>query len=120
MLKILAVVFLSGIIMLTSGCSDNKMTNPRNQAPVITGLTVNPETAALGSVIEVQAQAFDPENEALTYHWSAASGYFIGTGEKVSFNSAYCCVAGLNEITLKVTDPQGYSAERKIWVYIEI
>lgn len=118
-MRILTVAFLTGIIMLTPGCSENKMTDPRNQAPVITALTVNPETAALGSVIEVQAQAFDPEGEVLSFDWSTASGYFIGSGEKVSFNSAYCCVAGLNEITLRVTDPESNSAERAIWVYIE-
>src|SRR5574341_1518027 len=104
---------------LIAGCSGNKIINPVNQPPVITALAVNPEQANLGDLVTVNSSAHDPENGEVSYNWATTFGYFIGSGPTVTFNTSYCCVVGLNEITLTVIDPQGNSSERKIWVNIE-
>ena len=119
MTRKLALIFVLSGILLIVGCSGNKITNPQNQAPVITALSVNPEQAYLGDLVTVSSTAHDPEGGKLNYNWSTTFGYFIGSGATVTFNTVYCCIVGLNEITLTVTDNQGNFSQRKIWVNIE-
>ena len=119
MSRTFAILLTASGLFLIAGCSDNKITNPVNQPPVITALSVNPEQAKLGDLVTVSSAAHDPEGEKLNYNWSTTFGYFIGSGSTVTFNTAYCCVLGVNEITLTVTDNQGNVSERKIWVNIE-
>ena len=119
MSRTLAILLAASVLFIIAGCSDNKITNPVNQPPVITALSVNPEQADLGDLVTVSSVAHDPEGGRLDYGWSTTFGYFIGSGATVTFNTSYCCVVGLNEIALTVTDTKGDSSQRKIWVYIE-
>jgi|GEM_PF-5284229 len=119
MSRTFAVLLAASVLFIIVGCSDNRITNPANQPPVITALVVNPEQAVLGDLVTVSSVAHDPEGGRLNYEWSTTFGYFIGSGATVTFNTSYCCVVGLNEITLTVIDLQGNGSERKIWVDIE-
>jgi len=105
-------------VILTFGCSRDKISNPQNQLPVITALSVTPEQANLGDPVTVSSSAYDPEGGQLVFQWQTTLGYFVGSGPTVEFNTSYCCVVGVNEIVLTVNDRQGNSAERRIWVDI--
>jgi hypothetical protein len=118
-MKSIALALIGMAVTLTAGCSSNKFTNPQNQPPIITALSVTPEQANLGDLITVNSSAYDPEGGQLVYQWETTSGYIIGSGPTVVFNTSYCCVVGLNEILLTVVDQQENAAERKIWVNIE-
>jgi hypothetical protein len=118
MSRTFAILLAALVLFIIAGCSGNKITNPVNQPPVITALSVNPEQANLEDLVTVSSVAHDPDGGALSYHWSATFGYFTGTGPRVDFHTEGCCL-GLNEITLTVTDTKGDSSQRKIWVNIE-
>ncbi|OGC76040.1 MAG: hypothetical protein A2Z27_05625 [candidate division Zixibacteria bacterium RBG_16_50_21] len=118
-MKSKTLVLIGIALVVIAGCSGNQITNPVNQPPLITAMAVTPEQAHLGDLVTVSSSAHDPESQNVTFNWTATFGYFIGSGPTVTFNTIYCCVVGVNEITLTVTDPQGNSTERKIWVSIE-
>jgi|GEM_PF-1863784 len=59
-----------------------------NQPPVISGATASPNPASLGSTINLQASASDPNGDTLTYAWYvnttgfSVRGDFIGNGRQ--------------------------------------
>jgi outer membrane protein OmpA-like peptidoglycan-associated protein len=61
---------------------------PPNHAPAVT-LTANPTKvfAGSGDSIVLQAQCSDPDNDPLTYKWTATGGTIEGTGAETRWNS---------------------------------
>jgi outer membrane protein OmpA-like peptidoglycan-associated protein/opacity protein-like surface antigen len=80
---------------------------PPNRPPVAS-CSANPVQVVAGSgdTIEVRADATDPDNDTLSYVWTATGGNIDGTGSQVRWNSAGVAV-GSYSVTARVNDGRG-------------
>jgi hypothetical protein len=76
-----------------------------NQSPVISKVTANPAEGISGASITITAVAADPDDDPLTYSWSASEGTINGTGSKVTWVAPN--KAGSFTIGLTVSDNRG-------------
>ncbi len=92
---------------------------PVNHPPTIS-ITPNPSklTEGSGDSSVIQAKAQDPDNDTLTYTWSATGGTIEGTGPEVHWNPAGL-KPGTYTITSKVDDGKGGTASSSTDVTIE-
>src|SRR6266700_132342 len=92
---------------------------PPNHPPVVTA-SANPTKvfAGSGDSVVVQAQASDPDNDTLTYAWSASGGAIEGSGAEVRWNSNGV-PEGSYTMTVKVDDGRGGSASASTGVKVE-
>lgn len=83
---------------------------PPNHPPVI-AVSTTPDTVVEGSgdSTVVQGKASDPDNDTLTYTWSATGGKIEGNGPEVRWNSQGLA-PGKYTITGKVDDGRGGTA----------
>jgi outer membrane protein OmpA-like peptidoglycan-associated protein len=80
---------------------------PPNHPPVAS-CSANPSQVIAGSgdTVEVRADATDPDNDSLTYTWSASGGRIDGTGRQVRWNPTGVGV-GTFSVTARVDDGRG-------------
>ncbi|HYX54011.1 MAG TPA: PKD domain-containing protein, partial [Candidatus Limnocylindrales bacterium] len=92
---------------------------PVNHPPTIS-ITPNPSklTEGSGDSSVIQAKAQDPDNDTLTYTWSATGGTIEGSGPEVHWNPAGL-KPGTYTITSKVDDGKGGTASSSADVTIE-
>jgi outer membrane protein OmpA-like peptidoglycan-associated protein len=92
---------------------------PPNHPPTIT-LTANPTKVFAGSndSITLNAQASDPDNDTLTYKWTATGGTVEGTGAEARWNSTGV-QPGKYTITSTVDDGRGGTATSSTDVTVE-
>jgi outer membrane protein OmpA-like peptidoglycan-associated protein len=106
----------TGIVFRFGG---NPPPPPPNRPPVVTcsidKATVN---AGSGDTVVVRAQASDPDDDPLTYTWSATGGTVDGTGAEVRWNSAGV-TAGNYTIKVRVDDGRGGSADCSASITVE-
>jgi len=83
---------------------------PPNHPPVA-ACSVNPASVYAGSsdVVAVHVTASDPDNDPMTYSYSATGGTIEGTGPEARWNSAGVAV-GSYTVNVKVDDGKGGSA----------
>lgn len=83
---------------------------PPNHPPVA-ACSVNPASlyAGSGDVVAVHVNASDPDNDPLTYSYTATGGAIEGTGADARWNSAGVAV-GSYTISVKVDDGKGGAA----------
>jgi outer membrane protein OmpA-like peptidoglycan-associated protein len=83
---------------------------PPNHPPTVTA-SANPTKvfAGSGDSIVLQAQAADPDNDPMSYKWSATGGGIEGTGSEVRWNSKDV-KAGTYTATVTVDDGRGGTA----------
>lgn len=62
-----------------------RMTILPNRPPEILGMIPNPEYIGFGERSQILCNAFDPDNDELTYHWNYQIGGIFGTGPSVSW-----------------------------------
>ncbi|MFH1681391.1 MAG: Ig-like domain-containing protein [Candidatus Eisenbacteria bacterium] len=108
-LSTLAVVLLA-VPFLFAGCGgdDGGTTEPTNHDPVITSVTVSPNSVTAGGTATVTVTATDQDNDALTYTYVPNGGSITGAGMTVTWNAP--TTAGPYSITVTVTDGNGGSA----------
>jgi hypothetical protein len=76
-----------------------------NFCPVITSASATPSQAAVGESINVTASAIDPDDDPLTYGWSATEGTFADASAP---STTYTCtVGGEQVVTIAVDDGRG-------------
>jgi hypothetical protein len=88
-----------------------------NRNPAVRSLTADPIAIPTGGLTSITVTADDPDNQPLTYHWSATSGDFLGDGPVVRYTASWCCL-GENQIRVTVRDNAGGSASREITVQV--
>lgn len=78
-----------------------------NGAPTIISLIANPEWTAPAGSVEVACDASDPDEDVLSYEWTADGGDFSGTGANVTWTAPQ--EVGTYNITVVARD--GYGGE---------
>jgi hypothetical protein len=76
-----------------------------NQSPVISQVTANPAQVVYGGSTTLTAVAADPDDDPLTYNWSASEGTITGTGRQVTWVAPN--KSGNLNIALTVSDNRG-------------
>ena len=92
---------------------------PPNHPPTV-ALTANPTKvfAGSGDTIVLQAQCTDPDNDPLTYKWTATGGSIEGTGAEVRWNSKDV-QPGKYTVTVTCDDGRGGTANASTDVTVE-
>lgn len=92
---------------------------PPNHPPTVS-VTANPTKVFAGSndSIVLQSQAADPDNDTLTYKWTATGGAIEGTGAESRWNSSGV-KPGTYTITVAVDDGRGGTANASTDVTVE-
>jgi len=62
------MITITIVMLLFVGCDDTTV-EPKNNAPVITSLTVDNETILIGDIVTLTCEATDEDGDALTYSW---------------------------------------------------
>lgn len=112
--------FIVGIGLVIFGCvhppaDDSSIAG--NRAPIIHSLTATPSAIDVGSSAVITVVASDPENQPLTYKWSASTGDIIGEGASVRFTASFCC-RGPNFVQVTVKDNAGGNTTGRVDVFI--
>jgi hypothetical protein len=111
---------LLGISLSAWGCvqpTDDGAGAPGNRPPIIQSLTATPPTISVGSSATITVVATDPDNQPLTYKWSASTGDILGEGPSVRFTASFCC-RGPNYVQVTVKDNAGASVTERVDVFI--
>jgi predicted secreted protein len=87
-----------------------------NDAPSIVSLTADANWTAPSGNLEVTCIASDPDEDELSYDWSASGGDVSGTGPAVSWTAPE--MTGTYDLTVVVTDSYGDSATETIPVSV--
>ncbi|MHB1843393.1 MAG: beta strand repeat-containing protein [Deltaproteobacteria bacterium] len=84
-----------------------------NQPPIVTTVVATPATVAPGGTISVAATATDADQDALTYKWTAPSGWTVVGGtlnEPVLILTAPATYAQTGVVSVAVSDGRGGTA----------
>ncbi|MCX5784055.1 MAG: hypothetical protein NTX59_00010 [Elusimicrobia bacterium] len=87
-----------------------------NHAPVITSLTASPPSISTGTFTTVTCAAADPDGDALTYVWSAASGTLAGSGYQVTWTAP--ASSGTFSVACTVSDGNGGSVQSSMIIVV--
>jgi outer membrane protein OmpA-like peptidoglycan-associated protein len=92
---------------------------PPNHPPTVS-VTANPTKVFAGSndSVVLQSQAADPDNDTLTYKWTATGGAIEGTGAETRWNSSGV-KPGTYTMTVAVDDGRGGTANASTDVTVE-
>ena len=85
-----------------------------NNAPEIASLTANPGWTTPSEILQATCTASDPDNDDLSYSWTAIEGSISGTGAVISWTAPQ--QVGIYNITVVVTDGYGGSATETLSV----
>jgi len=88
-----------------------------NSAPEINSIIIDPVFITVGTTSTITIDASDPEGDPLSYSWTVALGDIIGSGAKVRYTAAFCCV-GTNTIHLEVKDSKGALVKESIEIVV--
>jgi serine/threonine protein kinase len=89
---------------------------PVNHPPSIQNVLPAAEPVQAWGVTTVTCQAFDLDEDVLTYTWEASDGFIAGEGESVTYNAPE--TIGIQAITVTVRDEHGSEAEDAVQVQI--
>ena len=117
MKTIFSLLFTAVILF---GCAHPNSTESNtggNSAPEISSITIDPVFITVGTTTTITIDAFDPEGDPLSYSWTVALGDIIGSGSKIRYTAAFCCV-GTNTIHLDVKDSKGAGVKESIEIVV--
>ena len=87
-----------------------------NHPPVITGLTADPSPVREGKTSSIACIASDPDEDELSYSWSATRGGISGQGHTVTWTAPNTC--GTYVITVTVADGRGGEVSEELEVEV--
>jgi hypothetical protein len=109
-MQYLAIVLLILAILPDISCSSRLF----NQTPVISSLTAVEETVNPSDSSHISCVARDPDNDDLTYTWSADGGTISGEGANVTWMASE--KSGVFTITVNVSDGKSATATKEVTV----
>jgi predicted secreted protein len=89
-----------------------------NNPPTVASLTANADWTTPSGSVQVTCSASDPDEDALSYEWSASGGDISGTDAAVSWTAPQ--EVGTYSITVTVTDGYGGEATRSVSLGVTI
>jgi len=107
---LLAAVILSMAAILGVACAapvappPAPPAQPPNQSPVISSVSASQMELVVGNSTTITAIAADPDDDPITYEWSASDGTITGSGTHVNWKSSK---SGSATINLTVKDNRG-------------
>jgi|SRR3990170_4700601 len=104
----MSVIILSALLYGCVQPNSTEVNTDGNNQPVINSITVDPIFLRVGTTTTVTVEATDPDGDILSYSWTVALGDIIGSGSRVQYTAAFCCV-GVNTINVTVKDQKGAS-----------
>lgn len=87
-----------------------------NEVPVISSISANPTQVVAGQSASITAVASDPDDDPITYNWSASQGTISGTGSQVTWTSSG--QSGSVSIGLTASDNRGGQATSSVTVTV--
>jgi len=87
-----------------------------NKVPTITSLVADAEWTLPSGSIQMTCTASDPDDDELSYEWSASGGVISGTGSEATWTAPES--TGMYDITVVVKD--GHGAENTRWVKLSV
>lgn len=91
---------------------------PVGNPPVIDALIATPTQVKVGGAVQLTAAARDPDNDPLTYAWSADVGAISGSGTTATFTAP--AQSGGATVTLSVSDGTGQSASASVVIQVRL
>lgn len=91
-------------------------TQEPNQAPVISKVTANPAEVVSGGSTAITCTAADPDDDPLTYTWTASAGTVTGTGSQITWVSPN--QSGSYTIGVTASDNRGSKATGSVTVTV--
>jgi len=116
----MVMILLAGI--LGSSCAAPAAPPPTpvpqatNEIPVISSVSANPTQVVVGQSTTITAVASDPDDDPITYSWSASQGTISGTGRQVTWTSSD--QSGSVSIGLTASDNRGGQATNSVTVTV--
>ncbi len=106
------IAILGIVIMVISSCGEE------NQPPVISDIIVSDNPIEVGETTQLEAVADDPDEDILTYEWTATAGSFSAmTNRNTSWTAPNS--SGNYRINLKVEDEFGASDESHTYIQVD-
>ncbi len=94
----------------SASCAADIKVEPRPNRPPTATLTVERSPILQGEKTGVTCNGADPDNDPLTYSWTASAGQFSGTGSNVQFDSTGL-QPGTYVVKCAVSDGRGGTAD---------
>ena len=88
-----------------------------NRSPTVT-LSCDPCEVEVDNEVRLRASASDPDDDPLSYGWSAPRGRFVGSTSDATARWRAPDQAGSVQITVRVTDGRGGAASRSVTVRV--
>lgn len=94
-----------------------------NRAPIIRQI-VAPAQGDVATSVTVYCDAYDPDGDPLSYHWSANCGLIAGSGASITYMPRVCCPEGMacvaseNMISVTVSDGRGGEADGSVTISV--
>jgi len=108
------MIILSCVVLLALalfGCGQPQSTSG-SKAPIIMSLTAMQNQTTPGGTVIIESKVVDPDNNPITYKWSATGGSFGGSGANNIWQAP--SQNGVYEITLTVENGKGGFAQAKV------
>ena len=94
------------------------LTTPISNREPTASASCTPCTVKRGEEVELSVTASDPDNDPLTYAWSAPSGRFVGDTDEATATWEAGSTTGQVTLSVKVSDGQGGSATATVQVTV--
>jgi len=89
-----------------------------NHTPTITSLIANDDQLTLADKCHIECKAEDPDEDSLSYEWSASGGDISGLGSSVTWNAPE--EEGSYEVRVTVSDGQGGGDTKSLTISVEL
>jgi len=102
----------------TASCSADVRIDPRPNRPPTVTVTGDRPAVLVGERVGFRANCTDPDNDQVTYAWSANGGQIVGTGPAVQLDTTGLA-PGAYTVTVRCEDGRGGAADATATVQVQ-
>lgn len=117
---ILVLTILVVAVLFSNACGkeQEEQLPVENQIPVISSVSGDPASVALGGSSTITCVASDPDGDSLSYNWSTTAGSLSGIGKVVTWTAPD--VAGTYSISVTIDDGRGGTADKSYAITVTV